>query len=57
MSDKKIDNQKKAIHCKNCLSYDKYEDKCLLRGIKKCSAKCEFSKCEDFKYGNRFTMF
>ncbi len=57
MSDKKNDNQRKAIHCKNCLSYDKYEDKCLLRGIKKCSAKCEFSKCEDFKYGNRFTMF
>ena len=29
MSDKKNDNQRKAIHCKNCLYYDKYEDKCL----------------------------
>lgn len=57
MSDNKDIKQNKVKHCKNCLSYDKYEDKCLLKCIKKCSKKREYSKCDDFIYGNRFTMF
>jgi hypothetical protein len=44
-------------HCKHCLCYQKEDDTCMLKDIDNCSKKCEFAKCDDFKWNDRFTMF
>ena len=47
----------KLIGCKHCINYSKDNDTCLLKGIKKCSRKKEYSKCKEFLLHNKYTMF
>lgn len=52
------DNKKNQIkHCKHCLCYQEENDTCMLKDIKECSKQCEFTKCDDFKWNDKFTMF
>ena len=58
MSDnKKSLNKTKVRHCKHCLCYEKENDTCIINGVKECSKKCEFAKCDSFKWNDTFTMF
>lgn len=62
MSDKRDKNkeetkQSKLIGCKHCVNYDKDRDSCLLKGLRKCSQKSEFSKCKEFLLHTKYTMF
>ena len=58
MSEKRNEKQTKRLEgCKHCINYSKEDDTCLLKGLKKCSKKNEFAKCNDYLLHTKYTMF
>lgn len=53
----KTNQEIKLTKCQRCQNYDKNTDGCKIKeDVKECS-KTNFSKCQDFLWHERFTMF
>lgn len=51
------DKKPKIVKCLRCLNYDKDNDCCKLDKNKKECSKSNFSKCQNFQWHYKYTMF
>lgn len=49
--------ESKLTKCQRCQNYDEGTDSCKVNKDVKACSKTNFSKCQDFLWHERFTMF